>query len=64
MVGLTNADVTRYTTSIRLQPARTDVIADFADMKPERILVYRDGLSEGEFPNLMKAGIDALCTCY
>lgn len=28
--------------------------------KPQRILVYRDGLSEGEFPNLMKTEIASL----
>ncbi|KAG0342673.1 Eukaryotic translation initiation factor 2C [Podila horticola] len=74
MVGSINADATRYTASIRLQSARTDIIADFADMavehlkaffqatnkKPQRILVYRDGLSEGEFPNLMKTEIASL----
>ncbi|KAF9946187.1 hypothetical protein BGZ70_003364 [Mortierella alpina] len=69
----------KFATSVRLQPNRTEVITDLKDMvhdllkayytyckkKPARILFYRDGVSEGEFPKILQtevAAIRAACT--
>jgi len=64
----------RYSASIRVQSGRTDIIADLGNMtkellktfyqscgrKPERILFYRDGVSEGQFSQVLRGEVDAL----
>ncbi|CAG8658175.1 246_t:CDS:2, partial [Acaulospora colombiana] len=58
----------RYAASIRIQASRTESIVDLAHMvkdllktfyqtcghKPERILFYRDGISEGQFSKVLE----------
>ncbi|KAI8371592.1 Piwi domain-containing protein [Radiomyces spectabilis] len=58
-----DARASRYASAIRVQANRTEIVADLANMvkellknfyqscgqKPERILFYRDGVSEGQF---------------
>ncbi|CAG8607707.1 12234_t:CDS:10, partial [Ambispora gerdemannii] len=58
-----DAKASRYAAAIRVQSGRVEIIADLANMvkellrtfyqtcgrKPERILFYRDGVSEGQF---------------
>jgi eukaryotic translation initiation factor 2C len=62
-----DSKASRYAASIRVQTGRTEIIADLAAMvkellrtfyqssgrKPERILFYRDGVSEGQFEEVM-----------
>ncbi|KAG0016721.1 Eukaryotic translation initiation factor 2C [Podila clonocystis] len=64
----------RYATTVRIQTARTETVADLSDMtvellkmyyqtcgrKPERILVYRDGISEGQFSTVLKNEVASL----
>jgi hypothetical protein len=64
----------RYAASIRQQASRTEIISDLANMvkdmlktfyqtsgkKPERILFYRDGVSEGQFEQVLNGEIKAV----
>ncbi|RIA82435.1 Piwi domain-containing protein [Glomus cerebriforme] len=64
----------RYAASIRRQTSRTEIISELANMvkdmlktfyqtsgkKPERILFYRDGVSEGQFEQVLKGEIKAV----
>ncbi|CAG8451565.1 6557_t:CDS:10 [Ambispora gerdemannii] len=61
--GSMDSKASRYSATTRMQDARTEIIADLSSMvkdllrifyqtcgrKPERILFYRDGVSEGQF---------------
>ncbi|KAI8098878.1 Piwi domain-containing protein [Halteromyces radiatus] len=68
----------RYASTVRVQANRTEIIADLANMvkellktfyqncgqKPQQILFYRDGVSEGQFDQVLKnevAAIHAAC---
>ncbi|CAO3587060.1 unnamed protein product [Absidia cylindrospora] len=68
----------RYASAVRVQANRTEIIADLANMvkemlktfyqscglKPAQILFYRDGVSEGQFEQVLKnevAAIRAAC---
>ncbi|CAG8522996.1 5713_t:CDS:10 [Ambispora gerdemannii] len=69
-----DAKISRYAASIRVQTGRSDIIADLANMvkellrnfyqacgrKPERILFYRDGVSEGQFTHVLENEIKAV----
>ncbi|CAG8461331.1 16740_t:CDS:10, partial [Acaulospora morrowiae] len=69
-----DARASRYSATIRIQTGRTEIIADLASMvkdllknfyqtcgrKPERILFYRDGVSEGQFTQVMNGEINAV----
>ncbi|GAB5586216.1 hypothetical protein Unana1_01116 [Umbelopsis nana] len=74
-----DARASRYASSIRVQANRTEIIADLANMvkellktfyqssgqKPDRILFYRDGVSEGQFKQVYDneiAAVRAACT--
>lgn len=74
-----DARASRYSSCIRVQSNRAEIVADLANMmkevlksfyqscgqKPERILFYRDGCSEGQFKKVMEeevAAIRAACT--
>ncbi|CAH1761647.1 8916_t:CDS:10 [Entrophospora sp. SA101] len=64
-----DAKASRYAASIRVQHGREEIIADLTSMvkellklfyqtcgrKPERILFYRDGVSEGQFASVLTA---------
>ncbi|KAF9304752.1 eukaryotic translation initiation factor 2C, 2 [Mortierella antarctica] len=64
----------RYATAVRVQKARTETVADLSNMtiellkkyyqacgqKPERILVYRDGVSEGQFSTMLKTEVASI----
>ncbi|KAG0337299.1 Eukaryotic translation initiation factor 2C [Podila humilis] len=74
LVGSLDNRASRYTTSIRVQTARTEAIADLASMvvellksfyqtcgqKPDRMLIYRDGVSEGQFAEVLKNEVASL----
>ncbi|CAG8449098.1 3430_t:CDS:10 [Funneliformis mosseae] len=69
-----DAKASRYAASIRVQAGRTEIIADLANMvkellktfyqtcgrKPDRVLFYRDGVSEGQFGAVLKEEINAV----
>ncbi|RGB43667.1 Piwi domain-containing protein [Rhizophagus diaphanus] len=69
-----DAKASRYAASIRVQTGRQEVISDLAEMvkellktfymtcgrKPERILFYRNGVSEGQFYIVLKNEIKAI----
>ncbi|RIA95249.1 Piwi domain-containing protein [Glomus cerebriforme] len=71
-----DAKASRYAASIRVQTGKLEVIADLAEMvkellktfyqtcgrKPERILFYRDGVSEGQFKIVLEEEIKAIKT--
>jgi eukaryotic translation initiation factor 2C len=74
MVGSIDATVTRFAASIRVQRHREEIIGQFSDMarelllafyrhcrrKPERIIFYRDGVSEGQFYEVLVKEMRAL----
>ncbi|KAG0212796.1 hypothetical protein BGX28_005643 [Mortierella sp. GBA30] len=74
LVGSMDNRAARYAATIRVQTARTETIADLSGMavdllktffqtcaqKPDRILFYRDGVSEGQFAEVLKTEIAAL----
>ncbi|GBC00859.1 hypothetical protein RclHR1_00040010 [Rhizophagus clarus] len=69
-----DARASRYAASIRVQTGRAEIIADLANMvkellktfyqtcgrKPERILFYRDGVSESQFQSVLRHEINAV----
>jgi hypothetical protein len=69
-----DARASRYSSAIRVKANRTEIIADLANMikevlknfyqscgqKPERILFYRDGVSEGQFKQVMDSEVAAI----
>ncbi|KAI9364457.1 Piwi domain-containing protein [Zopfochytrium polystomum] len=76
LVGSMDAQCSRYAAAIRVQKGRQEVIQDLASMavellktfyqtcgaKPERILFYRDGVSEGQFADVLRAEVEAIRT--
>ncbi|KAG0331995.1 hypothetical protein BG004_001425, partial [Podila humilis] len=85
VVGSVNGEASKYAASIRFQGTKTEIISDFGSMVaerlkafrqstnqiPTRILVYRDGVSEGEFAQVcdtevksIRAGCQSLSARY
>ncbi|KFH71161.1 hypothetical protein MVEG_04007 [Podila verticillata NRRL 6337] len=79
LVGSMDHKAARYAATVRVQTARTESIADLGGMvvellktfyqtcgqKPDRILFYRDGVSEGQFAEVLRsevASVRAACT--
>ncbi|KAG0302521.1 hypothetical protein BGZ98_007426 [Dissophora globulifera] len=74
LVGSMDAHASRYAASVRVQAARTETVADLSDMakellkafyqtcgrKPERIVFYRDGVSEGQFKEVLETEVQAI----
>lgn len=74
LVGSMDAQCSRYAAAIRVQKGRQEVIQDLSSMvvellktfyqtcgaKPERILFYRDGISEGQFGDVLRAEVEAI----
>ncbi|RIA98350.1 Piwi domain-containing protein [Glomus cerebriforme] len=74
LCGSMDSRASRYSASIRVQSGRNDIIVDLSNMtkellktfyqscgrKPERILFYRDGVSEGQFSQVLKGEVEAL----
>ncbi|RUS30516.1 Piwi domain-containing protein [Jimgerdemannia flammicorona] len=75
LVASMDSSFARYAAEIRAQPLRREIIEDFGGMlkallnmfylrnnkaQPQRILVYRDGVSEGMFEAVKKYEIDAI----
>lgn len=71
VVGSMDAHPSRYAASVRIQEHRQEIIQDLASMvkelliqfykatrfKPTRIIIYRDGVSEGQFNNVRSAAV-------
>ncbi|RUP50486.1 Piwi domain-containing protein [Jimgerdemannia flammicorona] len=79
MIGSMDSYGFRYASAIRLQQSRVETIQDLTSMakelliayyrktgkKPARIIAFRDGVSEGQFAEVMKTEIDAIKrACY
>ncbi|KAJ3021872.1 argonaute 1 [Thoreauomyces humboldtii] len=79
LVGSMDAQCSRFAAAIRIQRGRSEIIADLASMttellknfyqtcgaKPERIVFYRDGVSDGQISNVLaaeSAAIAQACT--
>ncbi|KAJ3190960.1 hypothetical protein HK101_008206 [Irineochytrium annulatum] len=74
LVGSMDAQCSRYAAAIRVQKGRQEVIQDLSSMviellktfyqtcgaKPERIVFFRDGVSEGQFTEVLRAEVDAI----
>ncbi|KAI9595773.1 Piwi domain-containing protein [Syncephalis fuscata] len=74
LVGSIDANLARFSSCIRIQTARAEMIGDLRDMivellkafyrntghKPARILFYRDGVSEGEFQQVLDTEVMAV----
>ncbi|GES81009.1 piwi domain-containing protein [Rhizophagus clarus] len=74
LCGSMDARASRYAASIRVQGGRDEIINDLANMvkellkafyqtcgsKPQRILFYRDGVSENQFEHVLKKEINAI----
>ncbi|ORY01783.1 Piwi-domain-containing protein [Basidiobolus meristosporus CBS 931.73] len=74
VVASMDRKVSKYASCVRVQAARTEIIADLAGMvkelllafyntsrqKPAQILFYRDGVSEGQFAHVLHSEIAAV----
>ncbi|KAF9981230.1 hypothetical protein BGZ65_004181 [Modicella reniformis] len=74
LVGSMDSKAARYAATIRVQTAKTETIADLGGMvvellknfyqtcgeKPERILFYRDGVSDGQFSEILTKEIESV----
>ncbi|KAG0000459.1 Protein argonaute 10 [Modicella reniformis] len=74
LVGSMDAKASRYAASVRVQSGRTENMVALTDMvvellktffqtcgkKPDRILFYRDGVSEGQFAMVLETEVGAI----
>lgn len=74
LVGSLDLRASRYAATIRVQASRAEIIADLSTMtvdllksfyqccgqKPERIIFYRDGVSEGQFAEVLQYEVAAV----
>ncbi|KAK9695426.1 hypothetical protein K7432_012964 [Basidiobolus ranarum] len=74
VVASMDRKISRYASSVRVQAGRTEIIADLASMvkellltfyrtcnqKPAQILFYRDGVSDGQFSQVLQAEVEAV----
>eukprot|EP00842_Homolaphlyctis_polyrhiza_P005960 jgi/Hompol1/6365/HPOL_004951-RA len=74
VVGSMDAQCSRYSASIRVQRGRNEYIQDLSSMiiellktfyqtcgaKPERIVFYRDGISESHFADVMRREVESI----
>lgn len=74
VVGSMDIKLSRYATSVRVQGSRVEIIEDIGNMfreqvdnfvlsnkiRPQRILFYRDGVSEGQFAQVLKFELTAI----
>lgn len=70
LVASMDAHPSRYSATVRVQSHRQEIISELASMvremliqfyqstrfKPHRIIFYRDGVSEGQFQQVMAGG--------
>ncbi|XP_063702172.1 protein argonaute-2 isoform X1 [Culicoides brevitarsis] len=75
VVGSMDAHPSRYAATVRVQQHRQEIIQELSSMvrellimfykstggyKPHRIILYRDGVSEGQFPHVLQHELTAL----
>ncbi|KAI9002409.1 Piwi domain-containing protein [Gaertneriomyces semiglobifer] len=74
VVGSLDAQCSRFAASIRVQKGRMEIIQDLSSMviellksfyqscgaKPDRIVFYRDGVSEGQFAEVLRSEVEAI----
>ncbi|CAG8771735.1 12361_t:CDS:2, partial [Acaulospora morrowiae] len=74
LCGSMDAKASRYAATVRIQTGRNETIVDLPNMvkellktfyqtcarKPERVLYYRDGISEGQFSRVMDHELKAI----
>ncbi|KAF9976844.1 Eukaryotic translation initiation factor 2C [Actinomortierella ambigua] len=74
LVGSMDAKAAHYAATVRVQTARTETIADLGGMvvellktfyqtcgqKPERILFYRDGVSDSQFAEILRSEVTSV----
>lgn len=74
VVGSMDAHPSRYCATVRVQQHRQEIIAELSEMvrellvnfyrttqfKPARIIMYRDGVSEGQFPQVLHHELRAI----
>ncbi|ORY67946.1 Piwi domain-domain-containing protein [Leucosporidium creatinivorum] len=74
LVGSMDSKASLYGTSVRVQSSRVEVIAHLDDMtatlikqfqdklkvKPQRLIFFRDGISEGQFPQVLATEVAAI----
>ncbi|KAJ3129151.1 hypothetical protein HK098_002392 [Nowakowskiella sp. JEL0407] len=74
LVGSMDAQCSRYAAAIRVQKGRQEIINDLVGMviellknfyqtcgaKPERIIFFRDGVSEGQFQEVLRSEMEAI----
>lgn len=74
VVGSMDAHPSRYSANVRVQPHREEIIRDLSSMvrdlmiefykathyKPVRIIMYRDGVSEGQFNQVLSSELRAI----
>ncbi|TPX31606.1 hypothetical protein SmJEL517_g05103 [Synchytrium microbalum] len=74
LVGSMDAQCSRYAAAIRVQRGRQEVIQDLSGMvvellktfyqtcgsKPDRVIMYRDGVSEGQFSEVLRNEVEAI----
>lgn len=74
VVGSMDAHPSRYAATVRVQQHRQEIISDLSSMvkelliqfyrstrfKPTRIILYRDGVSEGQFFNVLQHELRAM----
>jgi len=78
LVGSMDAQCARFSASLRTQQAKLEIVQDVKNMvkelliafhkstgtKPERILFYRDGISEGQFNEALRIEIRDICAAF
>ncbi|KAG6836649.1 hypothetical protein H0H93_005479 [Arthromyces matolae] len=78
LVSSRDETFSKYVASIRVQEHRTEIIQDFAEMftiatyafisrnkkPPKRIFIFRDGVSEGEFTNVLDQEVQAMQSTF
>lgn len=75
VVGSMDAHPSRYAATVRVQQHRQEIIQELSSMvrellimfykstggyKPHRIILYRDGVSEGQFPHVLQHELTAI----
>jgi eukaryotic translation initiation factor 2C len=77
-VGSMDAQCARFAAALRTQQAKLEIIQDIKNMvkelliafhkatgtKPERVLFYRDGISEGQFNEALRVEIRDICAAF
>jgi len=77
-VGSMDAQCARFSAALRTQQAKLEIIQDIKNMvkelliafhkatgtKPERVLFYRDGISEGQFNEALRVEIRDICAAF